>query len=242
VFVQQPISYDVAFGGSDSRHEDAAQHAAYLANPVGRGFHRHLRAEWVDGAPLPATEEIGRAVREPGGDYRPMAFGPIGRNWPPRVGFAGTYDEAWLDTHFPFLPPDFDDRYFQAAPPDQQVPLSQFQGGPVEAQLLNLTPEGTTRFAIPHLVAPVHVFPRRGPREDHAAVLDSVVIEPDERRFTLTWRMSRPLRKNMFELAQVLVGRQGPAWWQQYERPAFPIPVVMVPWLPADAQPAGAEA
>ena len=51
-----------------------------------------------------------------------MAYGPLGRGWPQRARYAGTYDQAWLDDHFPFLPPDFDDRYHQAAPPDQQMP------------------------------------------------------------------------------------------------------------------------
>ena len=48
-------------------------------------------------------------------------------------------------------------------------------------------------------------------------------------RFSLTWRVARPLKKNMFEIAQVLVGRKGREWWQQREAVAFPIPVVMVP-------------
>ena len=233
-FVKQPISYDVAFGGTDARHEDPRQHAAFLANPVGCGFHRHLRSDWVDGAAMPRTEETDRPVRSPDGDYRPMAFGPIGRAWPPRVGFAGTYDEAWLEEHFPFLPPDFDEQYFQAAPPDQQVPLGYFDRGPVEVALANLTPEGLTRFTVPQLVAPVNVFPRHGEREDHVATLDTLLIEPDQRRFSLTWRVTRPLKKNMFEVVQVLVGRKGRDWWQQREAPVFPIPVVMVPWLPQE--------
>ncbi|MDP9896740.1 hypothetical protein J2W32_005850 [Variovorax boronicumulans] len=228
VFVRQPISYDVAFGGSDVRHEDPAQHAAYMPNPVGRGFHRHIKAGWVDGAPLPSTEEVDHAVREPGGSYRPMAFGPVGRGWEPRSRFAGTYDQVWRDEHFPFLPPDFDAQYFQAAPMDQQVPLDYFGAGPTEVLLANLTPEGLTRFTIPHLVAPVHVFPRTGEREDCAATLDTVVIEPDAQRFSLTWRVARPLRKSMFEISQVLVGKKGREWWQQRDSVPFPIPVVMV--------------
>jgi len=228
-FVRQPISYDVAFGGTDLHHEDPARHAAFMHNPVGRGFHRSIRSEWVDGAPLPATEEVNRPVREPDGDYMPMALGPIGRGWTPRVGFAGTYDDAWLERHFPFLPPDFDEQYFQAAPPDQQVPLSHFQGGPVEVALANLTPEGLTRLTIPHLVAPVAVFPKRGAQEELTAVLDTVLIEPDEERFSLTWRVARPLRKDMFEIAEVLVGRQGSEWWQKRAPVPFPVPVVMVP-------------
>lgn len=228
-FISQPVSYDVAFGGTDLHHEDPAQHAAFMANPAGRGFHKHLRKEWVDGKPLPLTEESGQTVTDPQGNYRPMAFGPVGRGWEPRSKLAGTYDDEWLDKHFPFLPPDFDEQYFQAAPLDQQVPLDTFNAGPTEVMLHNLTPEGTTRFSIPSLAAPVHVFPKSGGREDYSAVLDTIVIEPEERRYSLTWRVTRPLKRNMLEVAQVLVGKKGAEWWQQRASVAFPIPVVMVP-------------
>lgn len=228
-FITQPISYDVAFGGVDQAHDDPAQHAAFMENPVGRGFHKHLRRDWVDGKPLPLTEEAGQTVTDPQGRYRPMSFGPVGRGWQPRAGFAGTYDDAWLKNHFPFLPPDFDNRYFQAAPADQQVQLDTFGAGPVEVVMSNLTPEGVTRIAIPQLAAPVHVFPKRGEREDFNATLDTIVLEPSERRFTLTWRVARPLRTGLHEISQVMVGKKGREWWQQREEVAFPIPVVMIP-------------
>lgn len=228
-FVSQPISYDVAFGGVDAAHDAPDQHAAFMANPVGRGFHKHLRKEWVDGKPLPLTEEPGHSVGDPQGRYRPMSLGPLGRGWEPRLSFAGTYDADWLDRHFPFLPPDFDERYFQAAPPDQQVPLETFGGGPVDVTLFNLTPQGLTRFTIPSFQAPVHVFPKRGPREDYNATLDTIVIEPELQRFCVTWRVARPLKKNLHEIAQVMVGKKGRDWWQKRQEQAFPIPVVMVP-------------
>ena len=209
-FVTQPITYDVAYGGTDLQHEDPARHAAYMANPVGMGFHKHLNKAWVDGKPLPRTEEIGRTVTDPDGDYRPMAYGPVGRGWEPRARYAGTYDEAWRDDHFPFLPPDFDDQYFQAAPANQQVPLALFMEGPQQVTLTNLTPQGSTQFTIPHLRAPVQVFPKRGGREDFTASLDTVVIEPELQRFTLSWRVTRPLQRGLFDIAQVLVGRNGP--------------------------------
>lgn len=236
LFVRQGISYDVAFGGTDLRHEDASQHAAFMSNPVGRGYHKHLRQGWVDGAPLPCTEESGHGVSDPAGDYRPMAFGPVGRGWSTRSCFAGTYDEAWLADHFPFLPPDFDEQYFQAAPADQQVPLRFFQNGPIDVALGNLTAEGRTQFTIPHLQAPVHVFPKRGACEDFTATLDTVVIEPDERRFSLTWRVARPLRASVHEIAQVLVGRKDNDWWRRHEHAPFPAPVAMVPPWPREPE------
>lgn len=225
-FQSKPISYDVAFGGVDQHHEDPGQHGAYTPNPIGRGYHKHLNSEWVDGQPLPDTEEEGHPVTHPAGAYRPQAFGPIGRGWDARRHYAGTYDDQWLAEQFPFLPQDFDERYYQAAPMDQQLTAS---AGGAEVALLNLTPDGMRRFALPAFEAPVHVFPKRGEREDLKATLDTIVLEPDADRLTMSWRVRRPLKRNLFEIEQVMVGKQGREWWQEREEIAFPVPIVMVP-------------
>ena len=236
-FVQMPLSYDQAFGGTDQRHEDPRQHAAFMPNPSGRGFHKHLVREWLDGTPLPNTEEVGKEVCRPDDTrYRPMSFGAVGRHWEPRYRFAGTYDDEWRERVFPFLPKDFDALYYQAAPADQQLALPV---GEQRVVLLNLTPEGHSEFVLPHFEAPIHVFPRHGEREDLLAPLDTVLIEPDERRVTLTWRVARPLKRDLFEIGRLLVGRKGQEWWQQRERLGFPIPVVMEPMHAAQAEAGG---
>jgi hypothetical protein len=222
-FTRLPVSYDVAFGGADRHSDDESEHDAYLPNPVGRGWHKHLKAAWVDGSPLPNTEEPGRSVAFPTDKARPMAFGPLGRGWPQRAQYAGTYDQKWLDDVFPFLPKDFDERYFQAAPQDQQIPLPK---SPLQVELRGFTPDGLRQFTLPYFEAPVHVFPKKGDREDYIANLDTIVFEPDDGRLTMTWRVTRPLAKSMHEIAQVLVGKKGHEWWQQRERVAFPIRVV----------------
>jgi hypothetical protein len=237
-FTEMPISYDRAFGGSDRYSEDESEHDAYLPNPVGRGWHKHLKNAWVDGTPLPNTEEVGQGVGFPRDKYQPMALGPLGRGWPQRARFAGTYDQQWLDEVFPFLPKDFDERYYQAAPLDQQLPPPK---GSMEVLLNSFTADGPRQFMLPHFDAPVHVFPKRGDREDLSAILDSIVFEPDLERFTMSWRVARPLKRNMHEIAQVLVGKKGKEWWQQREQIAFPIPVVMVPMdrpAPKESEPA----
>lgn len=225
-FTTMPLTYDRAFGGTDERHEDPAEHAACMRNPSGRGFHKHLREEWVRDSPLPNTEEIGRPIVRPDADYVPMGFGAIARHWEPRYRYAGTYDEHWLQQVAPFLPADFDDRYYQSAPPDQQLSAPV---GEQEISLLNLTPEGRCTFRLPHLEAPIHVFLKGGGREDLTAHLDTIMIEPDLGRVQLSWRVARPLRRDLFEIAQVLVGRKGREWWQQREQIVFPIPVTMIP-------------
>jgi len=77
-FTQMPISYDLAFGGADRHSEDEREHDAYLPNPVGRGWHKHLKNAWVDGTPLPNIEEVGQEVTSPSGSYKPVALGPLG--------------------------------------------------------------------------------------------------------------------------------------------------------------------
>ena len=225
-FVTKPISYDRAFGGVDLRHEDAAQHDAFAANPSGRGFHRHLVAQWLDGSPLPNTEQTGAVVTSPDGQYQPMAFGSLGRQWVPRIGYAGTYDAAWQENVFPFLPADFDPLFYQAAPADQQMTLPRED---LTVSLLNLTPEGRCDFVWPHFEMPIQVLPKNGPPESLLARPDTILIEPDDRRVIVTWRVARPLRQNLFEIAEVVVGRTGSQWWQRPEQVAVPMPPLVDP-------------
>jgi hypothetical protein len=213
-FAVMPISYDRAFGGIDSAHPDEAKHRYYESNHAGVGFHQQTAREFIDGTPLPNTEESGHPVNEPRGSYRPMAFGPIGRAWQPRVKLAGTYDQNWIDNIFPFLPPDFDDSYYQSAPADQQ--MDYLQGGE-EVVLTNLTPEGHTSFPLPRLNVPVVFYLKHEENKETQAVVDTIVIEPDLQRFTMTWRSSLLLRRNMFEVEQVLVGEMPKGWYRARE-------------------------
>jgi len=202
-FIQRPITYEVAFGGVDDLDPDEDLPETYTANPVGRGWHRQRNQRWIPGQPLPNTEAVNDSIREPWGKYKPMGFGPIGRNWVPRYPLAGTYDQHWLDNTFPFLPADFDDRYYQAAPADQQIDHPR---GGEEVQLLNLTPDGRTRFLLPTIDVPVVFMPKRSTDVRARAVLDTVVVEPDERRIMLVWRASTRINRNAHEIAEVLVG------------------------------------
>lgn len=120
-FTVMPISYNNAFGGVDRSQEDPLKHRWYPTNHAGVGYHEYTSGKYMDGKPLPNTEEHGKKITNPKGNYRPMAFGPVGRAWQPRVKLAGTYDQHWLDNVSPFLPADFDERYFQSAPADQQT-------------------------------------------------------------------------------------------------------------------------
>jgi hypothetical protein len=213
-FTSVPITYDIAYGGADNLHLDQSKHDAYMPNPIGRGFHQVRTGQLTVDRPVPNTEAVGDPVSVPWGNYKPMSFGAVGRGWTPRLKYAGTYDQNWLDNVFPFLPADFDVRYYQAAPEDQQIDYPQ---GGEEVQLLNLTPAGRTGFLLPTVDVPVVFFRKDAEPERKQAVLDTVLIEPNVGRVLLTWRAIVPLKRNMFEMTRVLVGHMSRAWWRAKE-------------------------
>jgi hypothetical protein len=212
-FVRMPISYDNAFGGTDARMRDPAQMRSYLPNPVGRGWHYHIYRELVIGSAVSNTEEIRRPVRDPGVNYRPMAFGPIGRGWPSRIRYAGTYDQNWIDNVFPFLPEDFDPRYLQSAPEDQQVPHLR---GNEQVMLINLTPDGRREFTLPRVAVLVVFIRRRADRVVLRGTPDTLLFDPEAGRFTIVWRASLKLHQDIFEVPQIMVGMSR-AWWRSIE-------------------------
>jgi hypothetical protein len=205
-FTRMPISYDTAFGGVDRCDPRVQAHRWYPTNHVGVGYHADGSAGCANGHPLPNTEESKHPVTSPGGRYRPMAFGPVGRSWQPRVGLAGTYDQDWFNYTRPFLPSDFDYAYFQSAPADQQI--AHPAGGEV-VELVNLTPAGRTQLRVPAYRVTVTVHRRNGTCERPVSALDTIVIEPDESRVTFTWRSSLALRKNIFEVTRASVSVTG---------------------------------
>lgn len=204
-FSQMPISYDNAFGGTDKSKEDPLTFRYYPTNHAGKGFHEYTDAKYVDGKLLPNTEETGHVVTSPRGKYKPMAFGAIGRAWQQRAKYAGTYDQKWIEEQAPFWPADFDYRYFQSAPEDQQIPYPQ---GDEEVVLRNLTPPGLTRFNLPKLRMPVVLIPAMDRERPAETVIDTVLIEPDKKRFMLTWRASVPMKRSVFDIVQTIVGEE----------------------------------
>lgn len=204
-FQTMSVSYDNAFGGVDD--SDPERPRTFLPNPVGVGYHPRLRK--VEGKPAPNTEATGAPVKDPSREYQPMSFGPVGRNWQPRVKYAGTYDQKWLDRQAPFWPKDFDYLYFQSAPADQQI---DHPAGGEQVVLRNLTPRGVTRFQLPSVNMPVLFLPHQGKDQQLDAVIDTLVIEPDMGRFMLTWRVALPMRKSCFDIRQTIAGELPHAW------------------------------
>lgn len=201
-FAQMPIVFERAFGGADYSHADQNRHAVEMRNLVGVGFRVNSDPKIIDGSPLPNVEYPDQRLERWNDTPTPAGFGILGRGWQPRIRHAGTYDQAWLDARFPFLPADFDERYFQAAPEDQQLP--ELTGGTV-VRCTNLSPGGSLVFKIPRVTIPI-AFRFRD--REHAAEprLDTMLIEPHRRRFLLTWRTRVAVGRKFQALREILVG------------------------------------
>jgi hypothetical protein len=201
-FDRLPLRYEHAYGGSCL--DESGNRVLYLANPVGTGFAMAAVAQ----APLPGFEYRNTPVRSVKDRPMPAGFGFIPTGWKPRADFAGTFDAAWMEARRPLWPKDFDPRFFNAVPPDQVV-QSGIQGGePVV--LKNLHPRlEIFAFEIPKLAFSVrfHVKERV---EEVGMQLDTLLVEPDEDRFSLTFRASLPLDDEVKFLKSILVDQVDP--------------------------------
>ena len=184
-FESMPIVYERAFGGWDKTPSDPAEHRLDSRNPVGTGF--AVRAENCAGNFLPNVEYPDQLIGSWRDQPQPAGLNAIECHWSPRREWAGTYDEAWREKRFPLWAEDFDSRYHNCAPADQQV-AGFLRGGEV-VELQNLSPTGRMTFNLPR------VYPffetRIGPeRIEHRAQLCTVILEPDASRLMMVWQTS----------------------------------------------------
>lgn len=202
-FQKMPISYDTAFGGADQFDSEDETAAAFAQNPVGRGFASPKYQDKINGLALPNTEAVGAPISSPYDEYTPMALGPIGRAWPARAQFAGTYDQDYIDTIFPFLPPDFDERYFQSAPSDQWVKT--LRSG-AQVVIVGMTPSGRVTFALPQTNVPITLFERGEICLQTDIQADTLLIDTEARQFSLIWRLEYRMRRTILDFDKLWLG------------------------------------
>jgi hypothetical protein len=200
-FTKMPIVYERAFGGVDRKSPHAERDWDWR-NPVGTGF-AIARAN-VDGLPLPNIEYPDELIGSWKDRPRPAALGAIGGHWQPRVSFAGTYDDTWMRERQPLLPTDFDDRFFQCVPPDQQA--AGFLRGGEPVVLHRLTPHGDLRFVLPKIFLGFETRFYDGSRELHRhRKLHTVILEPDYPRVSLVWHTALACHFKVHKLERTVV-------------------------------------
>ena len=187
-----PLTYELARGGADGEVKDAR-------NPSGSGYAK--KSDTLVGEPayrLELLTQPGEIAREPAG------FGAIDRTWSPRVKYSGTCDDNWRRERAPILPHDFDLRHNSCAHPDLwfEEPLS----GTEPIEVVGCTPEQAWRFQLP-AYAPLVSSKMRDAEEEiaHATHLDTLLIDSDERRVELSWRVCFPLPRKYERLEAVIV-------------------------------------
>ena len=200
-FERMPLVYERAFGGVDLRSENPERDWDWR-NPIGTGF-ATSRGN-LAGVPLPNFEYPDRLIQSWDDRPAPAGFGPICSHWQPRVAFAGTYDERWMQDRQPLLPDDFDERFFQCAPADQQAPAFLRGGEPVVLRGLNSM--GDLRFLLPKLFLGFETRFYDGSREIHRSrALHAVILEPDYPRVSLVWHTALPCHFKVQKLERTVV-------------------------------------
>ncbi|NVJ22460.1 DUF2169 domain-containing protein [Myxococcus sp. AM011] len=200
-FVTMPLVWERAFGGLHA--PEGGEVLGEARNPVGRGFRGRRSASEMKGRALPNLEDPENPIRGISDTPTPMAPGPIAPSWQPRKGCAGTYGAAWKSTRAPYLPVDFRPAFFQVAPP----PLWAHEGlkGGEGVELLNVSPQGSHRFALPCCEWEVEAR-IGGTLERPILRLETVLLEPDARQISLTWRGAVNCDKRSLKIQEVRFG------------------------------------
>lgn len=201
-FTAMPLVWERAYGGADV---DGATPVSESRNPVGVGFHHRRGESSITGTPLPNLEDPQDPIRDWSTPVTPACYGAIAPHWEPRRSFAGTYDAEWERSRAPILPRDFDPRFFQVAAPT--LIANRYLRGDEPVATTGTSPAGTLKFALPGLGFDV-TCTLDGTPNVTAALLDTVVIEPDLARVVLTWRAAFECDKRALRISEVSAARR----------------------------------
>ncbi len=199
-FERMPLVYERAYGGWDRSASAVEHHRLEDRNPAGTGF--AVRVENCERSPLPNIEYPDQLIGSWNDHPPPAGFNAIDCAWSPRRELAGTYDEHWRRTRFPSWAADFDSRYNNCAPRDQQSPGYLVGGERVD--VLNMSENGALSFEIP--LVRLSFRTRLGhERIDHEGQLCTVIVEPNVPRVILAWQTSITCNRREDELDETLV-------------------------------------
>lgn len=212
-FTVMPLTYEYAYGGQHSWQEQETEHSECdLNNPVGCGFAKRAPEAVLSGKKLPNLMYPNAHMTQAGDVISACAFSVVPRNAASRVKFAGTYDDLWRKKIAPFLPEDFDERYFQIAAEDQQI---KYPTGGESVRLKNLcATHPDIQFTLPRLdTIPVKFLTSDYQVIEKLPVVDTLYIEPDKGQFSVIWRTRVPIKKHIGRYSTIAIGHVSQKWW-----------------------------
>lgn len=175
-FTEMELRMERAYGGP-----------GFAPNPYGCG-----REERNGELRVPNLEQARDLIRSPTSRPDPVVVGPLPVGWPERMRYAGTYDARYMRERWPWLPHDFDWRFFLEAPRDQQLKEG-FWRGDERLEVHNLHPTAPSiRTHLPGILPRVFLhITRPGAAKAFEEVplkLDTVVWDGAIGKLLLTWR------------------------------------------------------
>lgn len=182
-FERLPMQYELCYGGMSADYSEIEPR-----NPVGRGVVK--KTADLNETLAPQIEHPARPHRAASDKYEPWCFAPIPSYWSPRKEYFGTVNDVWKETRMPLMPLDFDERYNNFAPPALLFSEGVPEGTTVA--VLGMHEGGVVRFELPEFRTKFIGVYEKGQYELDGYV-DTVLVEPNRRRFELVSRASFPL-------------------------------------------------
>jgi hypothetical protein len=203
-FERMPLVYERAFGGVLMTDSETGTPVLDRRNPAGVGFALEGRRGGIGSRTLPNLEDPAHLITDPAAEPPPAGFGQIAPFWEPRRSFTGTYDDAWRKTRAPYLPRDFNPRFFNTAHTDlickghlkggEPVSVINASPSPFQLRLPRCDFDGRARIARKVLSLSFQ--------------LESVVLEPGELIVSMLWRGAVSCDKRPLQIEGVRLALQ----------------------------------
>ena len=199
-FESMPMTFERAYGGTHVIDPETDKIVYEAFNPVGLGFNGKKTKKEIDGSPLPNLENPDKLINSAKDQPAPACFGYVAPAWEPRKSFAGTYDDAWQKKRAPYLPEDFDPRFFNMASPD--LIMDQHLNGGEPVIITNMSVKGPILFNLPQCEFDFSVDVDNK-IEKPELNLETVLLEPNKQSFSMLWRAALECDKKTLKVNEI---------------------------------------
>jgi len=151
----------------------------------------NLRKLITDKLPLPNVQPITFIDKFTASvSYEPHGFSPINRVWEQRANKMGRYNGDYLTDYWPWFPGDFDWRYFNSAPEDQQ--LDGYLNGDEKLYVENMHPQYAQYHSqLPGLRVRCFLNEAEHHLQNYREIpmnLDTLWVDMENEKLVLVWR------------------------------------------------------